>query len=65
MVIRGELKSLHFFMELKKKPLAARIYSGKPLKLLVGVKGLEGNPIKYELRSIPFYLVSELHRLLD
>lgn len=62
---QGELKSLHFFMGLKKKSLAVRVYSGKPLKLLVSVKDLEGNPIKYELRSIPFYLVSELHRLLD
>ncbi len=62
---QGELKSLHFFMGLKKKSLAARVYSGKPLKLVVKVKDPEGHPIKYELRSIPFYLVSELHRLLD
>ena len=52
-------------MGLKKKSLAVHVYSGKPLKLLVSVKDLEGNPIKYELRSIPFYLVSELHRLFD
>ena len=62
---QGELKSLHFFMGLKKKSLAVRVYSGKPLKLLVSVKDPEDNAIKYELRSIPFYLVSELHRLLD
>ncbi len=62
---QGELKSLHFFMGVKEKSLAVRVYSGKPLKLLVSVKDHAGDPIKYELRSLPFYLVSELSRLLD
>ena len=61
----GGLKSLHLFMHLKKLPLAARVYSGFPLKTEVNTKIHDGTPVSYELRSIPFYLVSELHRLLD
>ena len=62
---RGELKSLHYFMGVKKKSLAVRVFSGKPSKLLVRIKDSEGTPLKYELRSLPFYLLSELYRLLD
>ncbi len=61
----GALKSLHFFMDLKKLSLAARMYSGYPLKTWVKVKLHTGSEVSYELRSLPFYLMSELHRLLD
>lgn len=61
----GTLKSLHRFMLLKERSLAVRINSALPLISQVDVKDTLGNPVKYELRSIPFYLIGELHRLLD
>ena len=60
----GALKSLHIFMNLKKLPLAGRIYSGVPLNTKVSVKLHDGTQVSYELRSLPFYLMSEVHRLL-
>ncbi len=61
----GALKSLHLFINLKKLSLAVRVYSGLPLKTDVSAKIHDGTLVSYELRSVPFYLVSELHRLLD
>lgn len=60
----GSLKSLHFFMGLKKLPVAVRINSDFPSETLVDVKDSLGNPIKYLLISLPFYLVGQVHRLL-
>ena len=60
----GTLKSLHRFMFLKERSLAVRINSDLPQISEVDVKDTLGNPIRYELRSIPFYLIGELHRLL-
>lgn len=61
----GKLKSLHVFMLLKKLSSAVRINSNLPKLSEVNVKDTQGNPVKYELRSIPFYLIGEIHRLLD
>ncbi len=61
----GSLRSLHQFMKKRKGSLAARICSGRPVKNQVSVADVQGGQIEYELRSIPFYLMSELHRLLD
>ncbi len=61
----GRLRSLHRFMSLKKLPLAVRINSAPPQISEVDTKDREGQPITYQLRSIPFYLIGELHRLLD
>lgn len=61
----GSLKSLHFFMGLKKYPIALRINSDYPNKTNVNVKDNWGNQIKYTLLSIPFYLVGQTHRLLN
>lgn len=60
----GTLKSLHLFMQLKGLSTAVRIYSGLPRIDQVSVKDIQGNMIKYQLLSIPFYLISEIHRLL-
>lgn len=60
----GKLKSLHVFMHLKELSLAVRINSNSPLISEVLVKDTQGIPVKYELRSIPFYLIGELSRLL-
>lgn len=61
----GTLRSLHYFMQLKKLKLAVRISSGQAHITDVRVKDSQGKEIEYELRSLPFYLMSEMHRLLD
>lgn len=61
----GSLKSLHLFMKQKELPIAARICSYPPEINPMHVKDTTGETVTYELRSIPFYLISELHRLLD
>lgn len=60
----GSLKSLHWFMEQKELPLALRINSDKPSTVQVNVKGSSGKNVSYQLLSIPFYLISEIHRLI-
>ena len=61
----GALKSLHRFMRLKELLLACRVYSGLPSITDMSVKDTQGYQVNYQLRSIPFYLLSELPRLLD
>lgn len=52
----GSLKSLHLFMALKKYPVAVRINSDLPSKMKLE---------NFELLSIPFYLLGQIHRLLS
>ena len=61
----GTLKSLHYFMGLKEYTKAIRINSDLPGRTRIPIKNIEGRPFEYELLSLPFYLMSELHRLLD
>jgi predicted AAA+ superfamily ATPase len=62
----GSLKSLHIFMGLKsQRDVAVRINSDYPSITSVNMTNQMGNKVNYNLVSIPFYLVSELHRLLD
>jgi predicted AAA+ superfamily ATPase len=61
----GSLKSLHLFMGLKQLPLAIRINSALPSKTKVAVKNHQRHPTHYTLLSIPFYLIGQIHRLLD
>jgi predicted AAA+ superfamily ATPase len=61
----GTLKSLHVFMSSKKRKLAVRVNSALPLKSTVEVKTSQDELVSYELRSIPFYLLGELHRLVE
>lgn len=61
----GSLKSLHLFMKLKKLAFAVRINSDLPSLTPVQVKDHEGTQIEYKLLSIPFYLVGQLHRLIE
>lgn len=61
----GSLKSLHLFMGLKKLSLAVRINSDLPSKTKISVKDHNSNLLEYNLLSIPFYLVGQIHRLLD
>lgn len=60
----GALKSLHYFMERKKRDLAVRINSDFPSFSPVQVEMASGCKLEYSLLSIPFYLIGQLHRLL-
>lgn len=61
----GGLKSLHLFMDLKNLPLAVRINSDMASKTEVKVKNHQGKNISYTLLSLPFYLLPQIHRLLE
>ena len=60
----GTLKSLHQFMKEKKKTIAIRINSDVPRFGPVDVKDAFGASIEYNLLSLPFYLLEQLHRLV-
>lgn len=59
----GSLKSLHLFMHLKKLKRALRINSEVPSQTTVNTKIQDGT-VQYQLNSIPFYLIEQIHRLL-
>lgn len=62
----GALKSLHLFMKIKALKTALRIYSGSPRKDDMCIKDSQSDgEIIYQLYSIPFYLISEIHRILS
>jgi len=60
----GTLKSLHQFMKEKKRSTAIRINSDIPRLGPVHVKDSFGASIEYNLLSLPFYLLEQLHRLI-
>ena len=61
----GALKSLHQFMKEKKKTTALRVNSDVPKRGPIHVKDSLGSSIEYNLLSIPFYLLGQLHRLIN
>lgn len=61
----GTLKSLHQFMKEKKKTVALRVNSDLPTLGPVHVKDASGSSIEYTLLSIPFYLLGQVHRLIQ
>ncbi len=61
----GSLKSLHFFMGLKKLEIAYRINSDLPSYVDVPIVDSMGNELKYTLFSIPLYLIGQIERLLS
>lgn len=61
----GTLKSLHLFMHLKKLKYAIRINADLPSITPVNTRLHNGDTVTYTLLSLPFYMVSEIHRLLD
>ena len=60
----GTLKSLHHFMESKRRSVAVRVNSDYPTFGPVHVKTTTGSAVKYSLLSLPFYLIGQVHRLL-
>jgi predicted AAA+ superfamily ATPase len=61
----GTLKSLHQFMKEKKKTVAIRMNSDFPKCGLVNIRDSLGSSIEYRLLSLPFYLLGQLHRLIN
>jgi len=64
----GSLRSLHQFMHEKNKSLAIRINSELPSKTKLEIKLAQQDKtttVKYDLISLPLYLVSEIPRLLS
>jgi len=61
----GSLKSLHSFMKLKNLSVAVRINSDYPSLTDISTKDHTGSSINYRLLSLPFYLLGQIHRLLD
>ena len=61
----GGLKSLHQFMAERKLSRAVRINSEPPGIIDVDVKTTTGISSRYTLVSLPFYLTSEISRLLE
>ncbi len=61
----GSLKSLHLFMKLKNLTTAVRINSDVPTKTDLAVNFHNEDQIKYQLLSIPFYLIGRIYQLLD
>lgn len=63
----GTLKSLHIFMGLKNLTKAVRVNTGLPSKTKIEMKDPLGTQktVQYDLLSIPFYLLGQVHRLLD
>ncbi len=57
----GKLKSLNLFMENSHHPYAIRVYSGK--SRIDGIKLPSGK--KYDLCSIPYYLLSKLDDVIE
>jgi predicted AAA+ superfamily ATPase len=60
----GSLKSLHQFMADRELAIAVRVNSERPTVTHVDMLTPAGSRAQYELVSIPFYLVSEIERLL-
>ncbi len=61
----GSLKSLHLFIGLKQFPIAVRVNSDFPSFMKVKTTNAQGMEVSYTLYSLPFYLLGQLHRLLD
>ncbi len=61
----GSMKSLQLFMKLKKLTCAVRINSDMPSLVDVDVKLSDQDSVQYQLISIPFYLIEQLHRILS
>ncbi|MBS0655753.1 MAG: DUF4143 domain-containing protein, partial [Verrucomicrobia bacterium] len=61
----GGLKSMHLFMGLREFTLAVRINSDIPSLSKINVVNSLGLPVTYTLLSIPMYLVSRLHTLIN
>ncbi len=60
----GSMKSLHLMMHIKGLSQAVRINAEPPSITQVMSKIHSGEQVQYQLLSVPFYLIGQLHRLL-
>ena len=60
----GSLKSLREFMSEKKRRVAVRINSDRPSIYVTQLEDRLGSPLNYQLISLPFYLLGQIHRLI-
>ena len=61
----GKLRSLHQFMSEKSCKLAVRFYAGLSQKSQIKLKTTSGHDVDYQLISLPFYLINQVHRLSE
>ena len=61
----GTLRSLHRFMQEKKKTIALRVNSDFPTVTTIPMESSSGSSKEYSLLSVPFYLVGQIHRLIQ
>lgn len=61
----GTLRSLHGFMGQKKLTNAIRINADYPSITMVKVKNNYNQEVNYQLLSLPFYLIEQIHRFLN
>ncbi len=61
----GKMRSLHQFMYEKPWKKAIRLYSGPAACAEIHTKTTQGHVVHYTLLSLPFYLISEIDRLVD
>ncbi|MHB1947995.1 MAG: DUF4143 domain-containing protein [Gammaproteobacteria bacterium] len=61
----GKLRSLHQFMSEKPWKVAIRFYGGPIQRDHIKSKTTTGEQNDYELISLPFYLLGQLHKLLE
>lgn len=60
----GSLKSLREFVKEKKISLALQVNSDKPSIVTAQIADQTTPLLKYQLLSLPFYLLGQVHRLL-
>ncbi len=63
--VEGKLRSLHQFMSEKPWKRAIRFYAGPAQRDHIKSKTTTGDQNDYELISLPFYLLSQVYRLLE
>lgn len=61
----GRLRSLHQLMSEKPWKIAVRFYAGMALRSPIHLKTTSGSDVKYELISLPFYLIHQVYRLIS
>jgi len=61
----GSLKSLREFIKEKKLSLALRVNSDKPSVVIAQIADQTTSPLEYTLISLPFYLLGQVHRLIN
>lgn len=61
----GKMKSLHQFISEKKLDLAVRCYTNQPAFECLSLKTTLGDPVSYQLLSVPHYLIERLPELID